>query len=217
MVALLDSAVVLLVVLGFSSSPSSSFLHPVIHFVMWWLSVASFTVFDVQICQEVSPGHPGSWISQNYPWFLLTSPSTFCQSMKELIISPSSSGVSAITPSLLSTLHLLSEGHPLMILIKPLILMSDNPYSISRTLSYAKLLVVISLPKRHWVIEASNVSVHFWIVGWNQTDLDRSVLSCHWKVMTILFGALPTAASLNFLLYCFVSIQVWVEHYAEYV
>ncbi len=68
MVALLDSAVVVLVVLGFSSLPSSSLRHPVIHFVMWWLSVACFTVFDVQICQEVSPGHPASWISQNYPW-----------------------------------------------------------------------------------------------------------------------------------------------------
>ncbi len=33
-----------------------------------------FTVFDVQICQAVSPGHPASWISQNYPWLSINLP-----------------------------------------------------------------------------------------------------------------------------------------------
>lgn len=128
--------------------------------------------------------------------------------MKELIISPSSSGVSAITPSLLSTLHLLSEGHPLMILIKPLILMSDNPYSISRTLSYAKLLVVISLPKRHWVIEASNVSVHFWIVGWNQTDLD-SILPLQSNDHSLWGPSHCSKSQLSSLLFCIYSSVSW--------
>ena len=137
--------------------------------------------------------------------------------MKEPTISPSSSADFFITPSFLSTLHLLSKGHSLLILIKLLIPISDNPWSISCTLSYAKLVVVSSLPKRHLVFEASNVIIHCWIVGWNQNNLDRSPWTCHCKVITILYGALPTAASLNFVIYCFVSIQEWVQHYAYYV
>ena len=126
--------------------------------------------------------------------------------MKEPTISPSSSADFFITPSFLSTLRLLSKGHSLLILIKLLIPISDNPWSISCTLSYAKLVVVSSLPKRHLVFEASNVIIHCWVVGWNQNNLDRSPWTCHCKVITILYGALPTAASLNFVIYCFVSI-----------
>ena len=58
-------------------------------------------------------------------------------------------------------------------------------------LSIAKLVVIISLPKRHWVIEAFNVIVHCWMVGWNQNNLDRSLLQCNCKIMTILYGPCP--------------------------
>ena len=62
----------------------------------------------------------------------------FCQSMKVPHHFPILLSSLLMTPSLLSTLYLLSEGHPLMILIKSLIPISDSPLSISCTFVFCK-------------------------------------------------------------------------------
>ena len=71
-----------------------------------------------------------------------------------------------MTPSLLSTLYLLSEGHPLMILIKSLIPISDSTLLISCTFVYCKAGSSNQLTKKalcNWSIQCDCPLLDSWL------------------------------------------------------
>ncbi len=119
----------------------------------------------LQIWQrQLSSSNQESWNWQSHPWHSIYQPINILSVYQGDHHFPHPPKLS------LSWLHHLCQlWGPLMFLIKPWIPISDKPLCISCHSSYKKLLVIVinSLPKGHYIIQASNVIVYRWIIGWN--------------------------------------------------